>query len=364
MPFPLSDLLSLPSLPETLREAGLPVYLYGIGDGADKTLSYLDRLGIRPSGVFASDGFVRDGLTFRGFPVGTLADIERREGRVAVLLCFGVEGTEAVSLLRPLAERHLLRAAPFPVYGDGMFDREKLRERSEDAERVYGWLSDDLSRALFLDVLAFQMTGDPTRLLAHTGPSCETPPDGYFAHGKLHVDVGAYDGQTARDYLAVNPRCAGVWAFEPNPEVFRRLRDGTDPSRVRCFPLACGETDGDASLVPHGRGSRLQADGVPVSVCRLDTVCGYPTVNAPDGAPVGSIRVDAEGMDAAVLRGGANLLTACRPAVCVSAYHRAEDLLDLPILLKRFCYRSELYFRKRPCVPAWDTSFVLCPTML
>ncbi len=361
MDFPLSGLLSLPSLPETLREEKLPVYLYGIGDGAEKTLAYLDRLGIRPRGVFASDGFVRDGLTFRGFPVETLGDVERREGRAAILLCFGMEGPEAVSLLRPLAERHLLRAVPFPVYGDGMFDRENLRERFADAGKVYGWLSDDLSRTLLVDVLSFQMTGDPAYLLAHMEKPCETPPNRYFAHEKLHLDVGAYDGQTVRAYLAENPRCAGIWAFEPNPEAFRWLRDGTDPTRVCCFPLACGETDGDASLSPHGRGSRLQAEGVPVRVRKLDTICEYPTIGAPSGAPVGSLCVDAEGMDAEVLRGGANLLTSCRPVVCVSAYHRAEDLLDLPLLLKRFCYRSELYFRKKPCVPAWDTSFVLCP---
>lgn len=357
----LAHLTSLPSLPETLKSAGLPVYLYGMGDGADKALCYLEAHGIRPRGIFASDGFVRPGTRFRDFPVETLSDVERREGKIAVILCFGTEGEEATRLLRPLAEKHLLRVPPFPVYGGGMPDRERLSARKADAERVYGWLSDELSRTLFREVLAFHMTGDPAFLFSHWAGT-DTPPEAFFAHDGLHLDVGAYDGETARDYLARNPRCKGVWAFEPNEASFRKLCVSTDPARVRCFHAACGDTDGIAPLsASHGRGTHLGDGSGQVRICKLDTVCGYPTVNAPEGVPVGSLHIDAEGEDVAVLCGGANLITSCRPSIGVSAYHRAEDLFDLPLLLKRLCYRSRLYFRKKPCVPAWDTEFYLIP---
>ena len=104
----------------------------------------------------------------------------------------------------------------------------------------------------------------------------------------------------------------------------------------------------------HGVARRKRA------VRALDSVCGYPFVGS-QGMEIGSIKIDAEGEDAAVLQGAANLITACRPALCVSAYHRASELLDLPLLLKRLDYRSELYFRKKPYVPAWDTLFYLIP---
>ena len=363
----MADLFEqLRPLPETLKSAGLPVYLYGMGDGADKALAYLDAHDIRPTGVFASEDFLRPGACFRSFPVERLPDIEAREGKIAVILCFGTEGEEAERLLRPLMEKHLLRVPPFPVYGDGMLDRERLRARKTDAERVYSWLSDDLSRALFRDVLAFQLTGDPAFLFSHW-EGADEPPEAFFSHDGLHLDVGAYDGQTARDYLARNPRCKGVWAFEPNEASFRKLSTppaaiSTDPAKVRPFHAACGDRDGFAPLsASHGRGTHLGDGEGRVRVCKLDTVCGYPTVNAVGGVPVGSLHIDAEGEDANVLYGSANLITSCRPCVGISAYHRAEDLLDLPLLLKRLCYRSQLYFRKKPCVPAWDTEFYLIP---
>ena len=358
----IEEVCALPSLPETLESAGLPVYLYGMGDGADKALAYLDAHGIRPRGVFASDGFVRPGVQVRSFPVESLAEVEKREGKIAAILCFGTEGEEAARLLPPLMEKHLLLVPPFPVYGGDLLDRNRLSARKDDAERVYGWLSDDLSRTLFREVLAFQMTGDPAFLFSHW-EGTDTPPETYFAHDGLHLDVGAYDGTTAREYHSRNPRCKGVWAFEPNEASFRKLSASTDPAKVRCFHAACGDRDGSAALsASHGRGTHLGEGERQVRLCKLDTVCGYPTVNTTDGEFVGSLHIDAEGEDANVLYGGANLITSCRPAVGVSAYHRAEDLFDLPLLLKRLCYRSKLYFRKKPCVPAWDTEFYLIPT--
>lgn len=359
----VTRLCALPSAPERLRESGLPVYLYGMGDGADKALAYLEQHGIRPKGVFASDGFVRPGVHFRSFPVESLETVEQREGRIAAVLCFGTEGEEASRLLRPLMEKHLLVAPSLPVYGGGMLDRERLQARRTDAERVYGWLSDDLSRALFQNVLAFQITGNPAYLFSRW-TATDMPPDAFFTHDGLHLDVGAYDGKTACAYLAHNPRCLGVWAFEPNEASYRKLLSRTDRERVRCFQVACGDRDGFAALsAAHGRGTHLREGDGQTKVCKLDTVCGYPIVNAPAGMRIGSLHIDAEGEDAAVLYGGANLITSCRPAIGVSAYHRGSDLLDLPLLLKRLCYRSQLYFRKKPCVPAWDTEFYLIPTM-
>ena len=41
------------SLWERLGESGLPIYLYGMGDGADKIRRALERYGLAPAGVFA-----------------------------------------------------------------------------------------------------------------------------------------------------------------------------------------------------------------------------------------------------------------------------------------------------------------------
>lgn len=353
----IQELLSLPSVYTRLKESGLPVYLYGTGDGADKILDDLRENGITVSGVFASAGFVRE-RTFRGFPVESIEEIERREGRIAAVLCFGLEGEEAFSFLKPIAEKHLLVSPSLPVYGEGKPDHEMVARRAQEIEQVYEWLADDLSKDLYLRVLKYCLTGEISHL-EYPGES-NRPPEGYFAHTAYHLDVGAYDGDTALEYLQGNPACGRILAFEPNPQTFRKLVRNVDPARVECILAACSAKDGSASQSGSGRGSRLELGEGEVAVRSLDSVCGYPYIQSA-GLPVGSLKIDAEGEDLPVLQGAANLITACRPAMCVSAYHRAEDLVDLPLVMKRLDYRSKLYFRKKPYVPAWDTAFYLIP---
>ena len=50
---------------ETLAETPLPIYIYGMGNGADKILAAMEKYNTTPKGVFASDEFVR-GHSFHG----------------------------------------------------------------------------------------------------------------------------------------------------------------------------------------------------------------------------------------------------------------------------------------------------------
>ena len=60
----LEEVLEKKSWLEEVGESDLPVAVYGMGNGADKLFAFLERRGIRPACVFASDEFVR-GQSFR-----------------------------------------------------------------------------------------------------------------------------------------------------------------------------------------------------------------------------------------------------------------------------------------------------------
>ena len=86
LPFPLprEDLWAY--LAKTQR----PIFLYGMGDGADKILNVLLSRGISIQGIFASDAFVR-GHSFRGFPVRRYRDVLEENPNMTALLCFAVD---------------------------------------------------------------------------------------------------------------------------------------------------------------------------------------------------------------------------------------------------------------------------------
>lgn len=355
-------LLSLKEPHEILKERGLPVYLYGTGDGADKISAYLEEKGVKIRGVFASDGFVRD-REYRGYRVRSLGEVEKEEGVIAAVQCFGLEPDECGAVAEKL-KNHLWIAPAVSVYGSTRIDRAFVRAHSDEIERVYAKLSDELSKALYRAVLAYSVSGEPAFLLTGDAKAEETPPRAYYERRGVHLDVGAFDGDTALETLENNPSVEKILAFEPDENTFRKLCRRTAGLPVE--PMRCAVSDKAGSGAfsgDKGRGSHLESGAGEVPVVTLDGVCGFPFVSS-DGMNVCSIKIDAEGQDKEVLRGGANLITSRAPAICVSAYHRAEDLTELPLLLELLNYRSELFFRKKRCVPAWDTVFYLIPKRL
>ena len=78
--------------------------------------------------------------------------------------------------------------------------------------------------------------------------------------------------------------------------------------------------------------------------------------------PVDYVKYDVEGAEREALLGSAALIRRHRPELLVSAYHRSEDLLILPPLLRELCgdgYR--FYLRRFPYLPAWDLNLYAIP---
>ena len=60
---------------EKLKAETRPIFIYGMGDGAEKIMRVFQEKGIPFAGIFASDDFVR-GHSFAGHKVRKLSEIE------------------------------------------------------------------------------------------------------------------------------------------------------------------------------------------------------------------------------------------------------------------------------------------------
>ena len=72
---------------EFLRNTDLPIFIYGMGDGALKILSVFEKYNIPTAGFFASDEFVR-GHSFEGHLVHKLSQIEQLVEDFVIVLAF------------------------------------------------------------------------------------------------------------------------------------------------------------------------------------------------------------------------------------------------------------------------------------
>lgn len=161
----------------------------------------------------------------------------------------------------------------------------------------------------------------------------------FLRPGDLFVDVGANIG--IYSCLALG-RAARVLAFEPTPDARTVLhenlaRNGGDYD-VRDVALADAEgtasfrSDLDSSNHLLRGAQALDAASITVQVRRLDDELGAERAAL--------IKVDAEGFDADVLRGGREVLERDRPPLLVEVWSGARDVRDVlhPLRYEFFRY--------------------------
>ena len=99
-----------------------------------------------------------------------------------------------------------------------------------------------------------------------------------FADDEVYVDGGSYDGDTIRSFIArVHGRFADVYAFEPDPVTFAKLKANfRDEPRVH--PIHAGLHSHGGSLRfrdDASRGAIFAADGeIEMPVTTIDDVLG------------------------------------------------------------------------------------------
>ncbi len=345
-----------------LQQTKKPIYLYGMGDGADKILRVLERFGVSISGVFASDEFVR-GHSFHGFVVEKLSAVRARHGKDFItLLAFGTFREPLLSYLYELSEELEFYAPDVPVCADDdtLFTPDYVRAHEAAFDRAFSLLSDDWSRKVFLDTLNYKISGKPRYL-----KGCTTPVEEGFSllslgEAEHYADLGAYNGDTVASFLAhTGGRYASILAMEPDAKNHRKLCKRLEalgiPTQCAVHAGAWSKNETKLFSARAGRQSSLSfSDGIETPMAALDQVL--------DGRPLTYLKLDVEGAEEQALLGAKETIAAYRPKMLLSVYHRNSDLWLLPGLVDDLVpggYRY--YLRHHPYLPAWDNNLYLLP---
>ena len=334
---------------ERLKNEKFPILLWGTGNGADKILAELSSLGISVSGVFASDGFVRE-RTFAGFPVLSLSAAEEKFGDFVALFSFGSSRPEVLSNIKNVMRRHTLLAPEVPVCGPSeIFNLDFARRHSEKIREVYSLLADEKSRETFRETLLFKLDGEIERLFR-----CETSPEEIFQlldfkNGSSFLDLGAYNGDTVREFVGLVPDFSAITAVEPDPKSFKKLQT-VENEKIRLVNAAVSDTVGTVLFnTKASRGSTL-GEGSPI-----------PSVSVDSLAESGSfdyIKFDVEGAELLAILGAEKTILRDKPKMRIAAYHKSEDYFTLPLAVHKIRPDYKIYMRHLPSVPAWDTDFL------
>ena len=180
-----------------------PIWLYGMGDGADKIINLLEKYDIKITGVFASDQFVRY-QNFRGFTVVSYAEAKKISPEMIVLVCFGTSRSEVLENIDRIAAEQELFAPDVPVIGGGYYNLNYAAEHKNELNAVYARLADEQSKKVFENAVMYKLTGKIDYLF-----ECETPIDEIYQNilkfdkDEVYFDLGAYRGDTVEEFLSV-----------------------------------------------------------------------------------------------------------------------------------------------------------------
>ena len=155
--------------------------------------------------------------------------------------------------------------------------------------------------------------------------------------GKIVADAGANIG-----IFSLYARALGakkIYAFEAVLETFAMLKRNLELNRaggkIEAVNIALGKEKGSAELMygPNGEGSAMIACGGGVN-----RGLAYPgrrevriaPLDALIGEKIGFLKMDVEGYEKNVLLGAAGIIAGDKPVLSFSAYHRKNDVKELP----------------------------------
>lgn len=250
------------------------------------------------------------------------------------------------------------------IYQTSALTCSRTLAREDEWGELRETLVDDGSRETLDALLKLRPTFD-RRCLRQVTASLE---DEYFSvlasttTFRLHpeeivADCGAYVGSTVLKVIAATDgRFRSIHAFEPDRRSFVELEklNALDMPGLVLHSAAVGDTNGRIRFLETGTmGSHVDeaaGNSGDTPIVRLDDVLDAVTF----------IKMDLEGFEQRALRGAARLISECHPRMAITAYHYADDLLDLWRLFEELAPDYEIRLRHHSSY-YYDTIFYASP---
>lgn len=211
-------------------------------------------------------------------------------------------------------------------------------------EQLYAMLGDEKSKQVLRNLLNFKISHNMALIEEIYDPFERQ----YFDEGLIRydesdvfLDCGSYDGETIEYYKKWSEnkfsKVYAVEADEINCEILKK-RYGDDPQiqLVQCA-IWNEKTILRFDNVGSGSGNVSDDGAVDVNADTIDNVVGNGKCDF--------IKMDIEGAEYNALMGAVKTIEKNRPTLMISVYHKKEDYLRIPFLIKSMCPDYRLFFR-------------------
>ena len=156
----------------------------------------------------------------------------------------------------------------------------------------------------------------------------------------VFIDGGAYDGDSYLDFIK-NQDISEAYLFEPDPNNFKLLVENLSLINAKPFliPLGLSDCYDTFTFSSSGEAGHIDSGGdLSISTCSIDEFFGDKKVDF--------IKLDIEGNEKNALNGAKNVIYKNSPIICLSAYHRPEDIWELANTIDSISKNYSFYLRQ------------------
>jgi FkbM family methyltransferase len=164
---------------------------------------------------------------------------------------------------------------------------------------------------------------------------------GLVGDDEVFVHAGCYNGDTQKSYVNwFGETYTKMITFEPSAEQIAVCKEKLSGLRdIEIVQAGLSDHSGTVrfDLDIPGRSFISESGSVEIQVVPLDEYLR--------GQRVTFIALDIEGEELAALRGAERIIRTQKPKLAISAYHKPEDMWELPLLIKEYNPAYRLYLR-------------------
>lgn len=322
---------------KSFADKGIAIVSYGKGEFAEQTKEFL-----KPWGVDASDSFVDSEYKRSNLDL-TLEDCKKKYTDFVILSCVSFMPSKKKEEFEkePQVKGVFFLGQNYPA-GEPFMTMEYLHNHKKQLETVYSWLEDEVSREAFEAFVKAKLSGNADYLEDAAKKSGREYFHDLFGgfYDEIIVDGGAYTGDTYKEVVDSEIPYVKYYAFEPDVKNYKLLKENTrNDKRVISLNKGLYETEKVMTFIEKGTVSsqlREYERGTKVEVTSIDKIASDATF----------IKLDVEGSELSVLKGAEKTILRNQPKLAICAYHRLEDIIEIPCKIKSFNDKYKIYFRQ------------------
>jgi len=247
--------------------------------------------------------------------------------------------------IKPYYHYYIDHARDFSLVSNGdaasFFDRN-----AERVKAVASTLADEESKKIYLGMVKFRQTRCKKDYPFHAFRE-----EQYFikklklGKGEIFIDCGAFTGDTIDLFLRRCKEYKQIVAFEPDSEVFERLKKKHGGnSKITFINSGVYDKDGEISFCEDSGGIFKISDGKEDDSERR-TVLQVRTIDGLNLEKTSFIKMDIEGAELNALKGAEKTILRDKPKLAICIYHSDEDMIRIAEYIHKLVPEYKLYVR-------------------